>query len=260
MRRKPYIIANWKMNLDGRSVERFFSHFQPTDDELGSAQVIICPSFVFIEKVKQLIGSRPILVSGQDISCRIRGAFTGEVSAEQLQSAGASHVIVGHSERRYNFHETDEMINQKVRLALQFGLSPILCIGENSQEKERGLTKKVIERQLHQCLAEVRSHEVRRILIAYEPVWAISTSPDNPGGVADSPESAQVVHRYIRTLIKDMYDEHTADTQNIIYGGSVNPDNVSGFARMDDINGVLPGAASREAASFQKIISLVVNK
>lgn len=246
------------MNLDSRSVDRFFGHFQPTPSQIASAQVIICPTFVFIEKVKGLIGERPIGVGGQDISVHARGAFTGEVSAEQLQGAGATYVIVGHSERRYNYHETDEMINQKVRLALQFGLRPIVCIGENSQEKDQGLTKKVVERQLHQCLAEVRSHEVRRVIIAYEPVWAISTSPDNPGGVADTPESAQVVHRYIRTLIKDMYDDHTAETLSVIYGGSVNPENVGGFAKMDDIDGVLPGAASKDAMSFQKIINQVV--
>ncbi|MFH1207558.1 MAG: triose-phosphate isomerase [Patescibacteria group bacterium] len=259
MPKKPYIIANWKMNLEGRSVERFFGHFQPTAGQLESAQIVICPSFVFIDKVKRLIGGRPIAVGGQDISLHIRGAFTGEVSAEQLQTAGASQVIIGHSERRYYFHETDEMINQKVRLALQFGLSPILCIGENAQEKEDGLTKKVVERQLHQCLAEVRSHEIRRILIAYEPVWAISTSPDNPGGVADTPESAQVVHRYVRTVIRDLYDEHTAVTQVIVYGGSVSPDNVNGFTRMDDIDGILVGGASKDAASFQKILNQVVN-
>jgi triosephosphate isomerase len=182
------------------------------------------------------------------------------VSAEQLHGAGATFVIVGHSERRYNFHETDEMVNRKVRLALQFGLLPILCIGENSAEKEAGLTKKTVERQLRQCLAEVRSHEARRVIVMYEPMWAISTSPDNPGGVADSPESAQVVHRYIRTVIKDLYDEHTAETQDVIYGGSVNPENVRGFIQMDDVDGVLPGAASKEAASFQKIISQVVSK
>ncbi len=260
MHKKPYIIANWKMNLEGRSIERFFGHFQPTSEQMESTQIIICPSFVFIEKVKNLIGERPMAVCGQDISVQTRGAFTGEVSAEQLHSVGATHVIVGHSERRLNFLETDEMINHKVRLALQFGLSPILCIGENSREKEDGLTKKVIERQLQACLAEVRSHEIRRVIIAYEPVWAISTSPDNPGGVADSPESAQVVHRYIRTLVKEMYDDHTSETQNIIYGGSVNPDNVSGFAGMDDIDGMLVGGASKEVMSFQKIINQVAKK
>lgn len=260
MHKKPFIIANWKMNLDGRAVDRFFAHFQPTDSEMEAAQVVICPSFTAVTQVRQLIGGRPIGIGGQDISVHTRGAYTSEVSAEQLYSAGAQYVIVGHSERRYNFHETDEMVNQKVRLAVQFGLRPILCLGESSQEKEEGLTKKVVEQQMRQCLAEVRSHEARKVIIVYEPVWAISTSPDNPGGVADSPESAQVVHRFMRKVVADLYDEHTAESVYIIYGGSVNPDNAAGFTRMDDIDGVLPGSASKEAASFQKIIQQVVNQ
>jgi len=253
MEKRPFIIANWKMNLDSHAVDRFFGHFEVPADKMEKVQIVTCPSFVFVERVKKLIGDRPMTVGGQNISAETHGAFTGEVSAEQLHTAGADYVIVGHSERRNYFHETDELVNRKIHLALHYGMSPILCIGESSQEKEEGLTKKVVERQLTACLQDVRSHDARRVIITYEPVWAISTSPDNPGG-ADNPESAQVIHRYIRTLIAGLYDQHTAETVPVIYGGSVNPENADGFAAMDDIDGGLVGAASKDPASFLKVI------
>jgi triosephosphate isomerase len=163
-------------------------------------------------------------------------------------------VIVGHSERRNLFQETDTMVNQKIQMALKAGLRPIVCLGESFAEKEAGQTKKVIEEKLGACLEGLRSHELKKVIIAYEPIWAISTSPENPEGVSDTPESAQVIHKFIKRMVATLTDEHTAAAIPVVYGGSVKPDTVQGLAAMDDISGVLVGGASQEADSFKKII------
>lgn len=254
MHKKPYIIANWKMNLDLSGLERFFSHFTLADKDLDKVQVIFCPSFVFLERVSSLINSRPMALGAQNIFWEEKGAYTGEVSAQQLSDLGCQYVIVGHSERRSLFGEDDEMVNKKTHLVLKHKMIPVVCLGENYQEKESGQTKKVIERKLITCLEGLRSFELKKLVIAYEPVWAISTSPENPEGLADSPEEAQVVHKFIRKLISQMFDEHTAKSLSVIYGGSVNPENIGGFVKMSDIDGALVGGASREADKFEKIV------
>ena len=242
------------MNLGSTDLQRFFSHFTLADEDLNKVQIIFCPSFVFIERVGSLINNRPMFLGAQNIFWEEKGAYTGEVSASQLSDLGCRYVIVGHSERRNLFNESDEIINKKIHLALEYKIVPIVCLGENYQEKESGRTKKVIEQKLITSLESLRSFELNKIIIAYEPIWAISTSPENPGNMSDSPEEAQVVHKFIRKLIGDMFDEHTAKSLSVIYGGSVNPENISGFAQMGDIDGVLVGGASKEADKFQKII------
>lgn len=242
------------MNLDWSATERFFSRLRLPDESLAKTETIICPSFPFLSGVKSLIKDRPISLGAQNLSPEPKGALTGEVSGRQLYDVGCRYVIVGHSERRELFHENDEIISRKISAALKHKLIPIVCFGENYEEKEAGLTKKVVEEKITNFFGQLPLFEMRRVVLAYEPVWAISTSSENAGQQADSPESAQVVHKYIRRIISRMFDQKMAAGLPIIYGGSVSPDNIGGFAAMDDIDGVLVGGASNEADNFQKII------
>jgi len=253
MKKNKYIIANWKMNFDFMNLKVFFNHFK-FDDINPNKKIIFAPSFVFIQATLDFIGANDACVAGQNIFWEPKGAYTGEVSAVQLADAGCKYVILGHSERREIFGETDEMINAKVKLALKYKLKPIICLGENFDEKEAGTTKKVIEQKLTACLQDISTGDMRYVLIAYEPVWAISTNVHNTGQ-ADTPESAQVVHKFIRKNLEVMYDGMVAEKTPVIYGGSVDPENVAGFSAMEDIDGVLVGGASKEAASFQKVIN-----
>lgn len=255
MKKKPYIIANWKMGLDKASVERFFSQLSLSAEELAGVKSVICPSFVFIPMVKSLISERPIGLGAQNLFWENLGAYTGEVSAKQLSDLGCQYVIIGHSERRRIFNEDDATINKKIRLALQHRLQPIVCLGENFEEKEAGLAKKVVEEKIRACFDDIPLVDLKKIIIAYEPAWAISTDPHNPHHESQSPEEAQVTHKYIRKIIADSADPDLAESMSIIYGGSVNPDNIAGFASMDDIDGVLVGSASQQPDSFQKLIS-----
>lgn len=259
MNRKPIIIANWKMNLSSSGLERFFSHFTIDDKDLDKVQTIFCPSFTLLSQVCSFISDRPLALGAQNVFWEERGAYTGEVSAQQLSDVGCQYVIVGHSERRRLFNEDDEMVNKKIQLVLKHKMIPVVCLGENFREKESGQTRKVIEQKLSVCLKDLRSFELKKIIISYEPIWAISTNPNNPDKLADSPEEAQVIHKFIRKTVGNMFDEHTARAFTVIYGGSVNPENIEGFAKMNDIDGVLVGGASREADKFQKIVGAYLN-
>ncbi len=255
MDQKPYIIANWKMNLDGSATERYLKAFAMSDAAVQQSQVIIAPSFVQIPAVYAAIADTDLAVAGQNMHWEDSGAFTGEVSASQLVDAGAQYVILGHSERRALFGETDETVNTKIIQAIKRRLRPIVCFGESYAEKEAGETKQVIRRHVTSIFAELRAADARRVMLAYEPLWAISTSQDVEQPMADSPESAQVVHKLIRKIVAELYGEQVAIEIRILYGGSVNPDNVGGFAVMDDIDGVLVGGASKDAHTFQKLIT-----
>jgi len=254
MNKKPYIVANWKMNLDKMNLDSFFNNMKWDEIDLDKMNIVLCPSYVFISDTKGQIGNKKIGLGAQNVFWEANGAFTGEVSARQLADAGCQYVIVGHSERREFFGESNEIVNMKVVQTLKNKLKTIICIGENFEEKENALTKKVIEEKLIEGLQNISASDMRNVLIAYEPIWAISTNKDN-AGEADSPESAQVVHKYIRKLIVDLYDAKVAENLSILYGGSINPENIEGFSKMDDIDGVLIGGASKEASSFQKIIN-----
>ncbi|MBU0597490.1 triose-phosphate isomerase [Patescibacteria group bacterium] len=260
MKQKPYIIANWKMNLDRLGIERFFSNFSPDEEVFTKLKVVICPSFPLLEFARSQAKEK-IAIGAQNFFWEAQGAFTGEVSARQLASMGIKYAILGHSDRRRIFNEDDELINKKIQLALQFKINPIICLGETFEEKEAGLTKKVIKEKVATCLRDVQPFDVKYIIISYEPIWAISTNPRNIDDVADTPEEAQVMHKFIRKIIAELYNDSVAASLPIIYGGSVNPDNAGGFAKMDDIDGVLVGGASKEGPSFGKIIiSFLANK
>ncbi len=239
--------------MDLGQVERFFSRLNLNDSAYESVDVVTCPSFPFLDRVQHFIDKRPIGFGAQNLYWENSGAFTGEVSGRQLADIGCQYVILGHSERREIFNEDDEVVNKKVQLALQNKLIPIICFGESYDEKEAGKTKHVVEKHARACLEGISSSDAKRIILAYEPLWAISTSADNEGK-ADSPESAQVVHKLIRKVVEELFDGRVAELVRIIYGGSVKPDNVGGFAAMDDIDGALVGGASKEAESFQKLV------
>ena len=255
MKREQFIIANWKMTLDLSQVERFLSRFDVDEASLKKVNVVLSPSFVFIPRVKELIGNQQIYVAGQNLFWEDKGAFTGEVSARQLVDAGATFVIIGHSERRESFNETDEMVNKKIKIALSHKLIPIVCFGESYEEKESGQTKQIVEQHVQGCLQDLESRDVRKVILAYEPVWAISTNVHNTEKKTDSPESAQVVHKLVRRVVADMFDESVANALSVAYGGSVTGDSVGDFAAMDDIDGVLVGGASKEPDSFMAVVN-----
>lgn len=252
---KPYIIANWKMNLDGSSTDRFLRTFNFADEAVRKSNVIIAPSLVQVSQVCAAVADTSVAVAGQDIYWEDSGAFTGEVSASQLVDAGASFVIIGHSERRTLFGETDAQVHLKALQAIKRKLRPIVCFGESYAEKEAGETKRIIRQRVTSICEELRAADVRRVILAYEPLWAISTSHDVETPMADSPESAQVIHKLIRKIVEELYGEQVATEIRILYGGSVDPDNVGGYASMDDIDGVLVGGASKDAHTFQKLIT-----
>ncbi len=256
---KPYIIANWKMCLDGTAVDRYLTAFDFSDPAVSRAHIVFAPSFVHIPTLHAATADTSCAVAGQDMYWEDSGAFTGEVSASQLVDAGCQYVLLGHSERRALFGETDEQVNAKVHQALKRKLRPIVCFGESYAEKEAGETKHVIQAHVTNICRDVRAADARRLLLAYEPLWAISTSSDVEQPMADSPESAQVVHKLIRKTVADLYDDHIARDVRILYGGSVDPHNVGGFAAMDDIDGVLVGGASKEARSFQTLVTNYVS-
>lgn len=250
----PYLIANWKMNLDGSSVDRFLRSFDWHDAAVAASQIIIAPSYVFIPRVRMALADTAVAVAGQDVHWEERGAFTGAVAARQLVDVGCRFVIIGHSERRAHFHDTDEDVNRKVHAAIRHRLRPIICFGESYAEKDAGQTKQVIRDRVTAALRDVRAADARTVLLAYEPLWAISTSTDVAEPMADSPESAQVVHKLIRHAIAELYDTHVADSVRVLYGGSVDAHNVAGYAAMDDIDGVLVGGASTDPSSFMQVV------
>ena len=247
---RPKVIAgNWKMNNDANGAEELISGLKRgLTFELTSAQVIICPPYPFLSLAHALLDGSPIQLGAQNMYHQDDGAFTGEVSASMLRSVGCTHVILGHSERRQYFGETNEFINAKARKALSVGLIPIICVGETLEEREKGITHQVVGAQVKGVLKDLSAADVERSIIAYEPVWAIGT------GRNATPEQAQEVHQLIRKLISQLYGWNVAQNVVIQYGGSVKPDNAAGLLRQPDIDGALVGGACLKADSFIEII------
>lgn len=248
--RKPFMAGNWKMNLNLKeSVElvRAIAREAPEPDRVD---VLVAPPFTSLAAVKEAVGSDRILLAGQNMHWEPHGAYTGEVSPPMLVEAGCTHVILGHSERRSLFGETDDMIDRKAESACRFGLAPIICIGETLEEREENRTTEVIEGQLRGSLSRFREQKVLppSVLLAYEPVWAIGT------GKTASPEQAQEVHDQIRKWLAGQFDAETAETARILYGGSVKPDNVRELMSMPDVDGALVGGASLKASLFVPIV------
>ncbi len=248
MSRTPLIAGNWKMHLTCAEAVALASAVAAASKGLTDREVMIAPPFTALAAVKDAVAGSPVKVAAQNVGWEKEGAFTGEVSPPMLLDVGAEMVIIGHSERRHVFGEDNAMINQRLRAALQFGLTPILCVGETLAERDADSTFIVIEEQLAQGLAEVTAAEMSKVVVAYEPVWAIGT------GKTASNEQAQEVHAFIRELLIRFYEKTLADSIRILYGGSVKPDNVDSLMARPDIDGVLVGGASLKADAFERII------
>ena len=246
--RRPLIAGNWKMYGTRAEAERLLTALKRHIGHLSDREVVIAPPFPALDTAARLLADTDIHLAAQNLHWEQEGAFTGEVSGPMLKELGCSHVIIGHSERRQYFYETDEQVAQKINAAYRDGLTPIVCFGETLTEREQGDTFAVIERQIRKALQHTEKAKICSLIIAYEPVWAIGT------GRTATPSQAQEVHAAIRTVIADLSDRSSAKMVRILYGGSVKPDNIDGLMAESDIDGALVGGASLQAESFARII------
>lgn len=245
MKRAALLIANWKMQKTLAEVIQYFDTL--VTEAKGNYQgIAIAPSFTALSTVHALCRDRHLKIpmGAQDVCAEMPGAYTGEVSAEMLQDVGCMFVIIGHSERRAKAHESNALIHQKINRCIEASLAPVLCVGERAEEKEEGKTMEVIKTQLVEALEGLSAEQLSRLVIAYEPVWAIGT------GNAATPEDANGVHQAIRELLASLYDEVFAYQVRIIYGGSVKPSNIKSYMGQPDIDGALIGGASLDAKAF----------
>ncbi|MEO8233699.1 MAG: triose-phosphate isomerase [Ignavibacteriota bacterium] len=247
--RNRVIAGNWKMNNDLKESEKLIVELKNLlQNEKPNCDVIVCPPFTSLSEAAKLLKGSSIKLGAQNMHFEDSGAFTGEVSALMLKSVGCEYVILGHSERRNIFGESDELINKKIKKALAAGLIPIFCVGELLEERENGKTNDVVKRQILKGLDEISAEEMKNIIVAYEPVWAIGT------GKTATPTQAQEVHEFIRDLIEIDYTLEIANDLVIQYGGSVKPDNAKELISQKDIDGALVGGACLKADSFLGII------
>ena len=244
--RQPLVAGNWKMNGTLESVTTLVEGIKAGLDSVTKAEVAVCPPFVFLDRVNQLIAGASIALGAQNVAKEDRGAYTGEIAAPMLKDVGCKYVIVGHSERRAIYGETDSLVAEKYARGLQEGLTPILCVGEFLEEREAGKTEEVVARQLDAVIEKVGIAGVGDGVIAYEPVWAIGT------GRTASPEQAQDVHAFIRETLVSR-DAAVAAGTRILYGGSMKGSNAEGLIGMADIDGGLIGGASLKAEEFLAI-------
>ncbi len=249
--RKPIVAGNWKMHTTLSEAVALSEQIvrQLNVARLEKADVILAPPFTHLYRIAEIIANKPkIHLAGQNCHQSEQGAYTGEVSAPMLRSLGASYVILGHSERREYFGENDAIIAEKVKAALNTDLRPIYCLGEKQEERKASQHFNVVSKQIQQALFELDEASFRRVVIAYEPVWAIGT------GLTASPEQAQEVHAFLRQLIAKRYNEAVAQNCSILYGGSCKPDNATQLFDQPDIDGGLIGGASLKAEDFLNII------
>jgi len=246
--RKPIIAANWKMNKTVSEAAGFAREITDLTRDIFNVEIVICPPFTALSAVGEILKDTNIKLGAQNMHWEKSGAFTGEISPLMLRDIGCRFVIIGHSERREYFKETDQDVNRKIKSALSFNLIPIMCVGEKLKERESGETLKVVERQVREGLREVPEEEAKNIVIAYEPVWAIGT------GKTATPEDAAGVHRFIRSVLSQIYSEEIAQTIRIQYGGSVNAENIDELMKEEEIDGALVGGASLSINSFLRII------
>jgi triosephosphate isomerase (TIM) len=251
MARRTLIAGNWKMNLGPVGAEKLSMQLKSSLMDYQSLDFIVAPPFISIPAVVQKLKHTGILVAGQDLEKAVSGAFTGGISGEMLREAGATHVLVGHSERRSIFGDTDELVNQKIHAAFRAGLIPILCIGETLQQRDAGELEAVIAAQLSKGTSGLQADQISTVIIAYEPVWAIGT------GRTASPEQAQQVHRFIRHWLSQNLPSYVAQQAQILYGGSVKPENARDLLGQPDIDGALVGGASLNAKDFKGIAEAI---
>lgn len=242
--RKPFIAANWKMNKTVSETQEFITKFIPEIKDMTDVDIVIAPPFTSLSAAAEKIKNTSILLSAQDVFYEEKGAYTGEISPLMLIDIGCRYVIIGHSERRQYFKETDKTINKKIKAAKKEGLGVIVCIGESLEEREAGKTFDVLQREIEKCFDGTDPHD---IVIAYEPIWAIGT------GKTATPEQAQEAHACVREKLRGLYG-NISDELCILYGGSVTPDNVDSLMACDDVDGALVGGASLKVDSFTRIV------
>jgi triosephosphate isomerase len=250
--RAPIIAGNWKMYKTQKEAFQLASTLKQKLSDINSVKVIVCPPFTALASVKEAIEGSHILLGAQNMHWEREGAFTGEISPQMLLTAGCKYVIIGHSERRNYFFETNENVNLKVKSALGFGLTPIVCVGEKLEEREANKTEQVVEDHIRGAFENLAADSVKKSVIAYEPVWAIGT------GRTATPAQANEVHLFARGLLSSMFGQDCAENVNILYGGSVKPENSKELLGMPDIDGALVGGASLDADSFEKIVRSVI--
>jgi len=246
--RKPIIAGNWKMNKTSKEAISLARGIKMKLTDLKGVEVVLCPPYTALSSVREVLKDSTIRLGAQDVHWEKAGAYTGEISCEMLLDFGCRYVIIGHSERRQYFGETNETVNRKVKAALSAGLIPIICVGERLEMRERGETEKVVEDDIRGAFRGVELKDGKEVVIAYEPVWAIGT------GITAEPEQAQEVHQFIRKLLADLYGVEIAEGLRIQYGGSVKPENVRELMEEPDIDGTLVGGASLEVDSFVSIV------
>ncbi len=242
------IAGNWKMYKNEKEAFQLASDLKQRLKDVDRVKVVICPPFTALSSVKKATQNSPILLGAQNMHWEEKGAYTGEISPPMLLTAGCKYVIIGHSERRNLFFETDEFINFKVKSALKFNLSPIICVGEKLDQREANKTEEVIENQLKGAFKDLNSQQAETTVIAYEPVWAIGT------GRTATPQQADEVHLFIRELLSSEFGKECAEKINVLYGGSVKPENSKELLKISEIDGALVGGASLDADSFEKIV------
>ncbi|WP_156309279.1 triose-phosphate isomerase [Sphingobacterium endophyticum] len=251
--RKNIVAGNWKMNMDYEQGISLFSEIvnMVKDEVIGNQEVVVCSPFIHLAAISKLSsGTGNVSIGAQTINEHESGAYTGEISASQVKSTGAAYVILGHSERRAYFNETDELLAEKVNAALKHDLKPIFCIGETKDERESGSYFDIIKTQLSKGLFHLDAEAFKNVVLAYEPVWAIGT------GLTATPEQAQEVHAFIRKTLAEQYGQEIADNTSILYGGSANPSNAQSLFSQPDIDGGLIGGASLKSRDFLQIINV----
>jgi triosephosphate isomerase len=243
--RTPLIAANWKMHKTVPEAVSFLRSFVPAVKDVSGVEIVIAPVFTALKPASELLAGSGVLLSAQNVFYETEGAYTGEISPSMLTDVGCTYVIVGHSERRQYFGETDETVNKRMGAALAAGLKVIFCIGETLEQREANETNDVLKTQLEGGL---RNLSLADIVVAYEPVWAIGT------GVTATPEQAEDAHRFIRTHLGQLYGQDKAEAVRILYGGSVKPENVKTLMNCENIDGALVGGASLKPESFEKLV------
>ena len=246
--RKVIIAGNWKMNKTIPEAIELVNLLKRSLYDINEVEIVICPPYTALAEVHEIIMETNIKLGAQDVYWEKEGAFTGEVSCAMLKDAGCEYVIVGHSERRQFFHETNETVNKKAKALLKEGLKPIVCVGEKLEERNAGRAFDVVRDHVENSLAGISRADMMKIVIAYEPVWAIGT------GVNATKEQAEEIHKFIRGILEKMYDKEIAKSVRIQYGGSVKPENIKELISQEDVDGALVGGASLKADSFSQIV------
>ncbi len=247
--RKKMIAGNWKMNKTTREAIELANGIKRNLSHVDDTSIIVCVPFTALDEVSEVLYESNIALGAQNMHWEDCGAFTGEISGPMLKDLNCSYVILGHSERRQLFHEIDDDINLKTKAALKYELNPIVCVGETLNEREKNITFQIIENQINNSLKGLSAQEIVKVVIAYEPVWAIGT------GKTASPQQAQEIHAFIRDLLKKKYSKNEADNITILYGGSVKPSNTKELMREKDIDGGLIGGASLDIKNFCEIVN-----